>query len=306
MHPADSNVSRRQFLAQAAASLAGKSKRLVIDTHLEVWTINPKFPFHHPEHPDEKPEISATIENEVEEMRNSGLRYAVLINPRYYGWDNSYISYSLHKYPDLFVAHGLINPEDPKVADRLRYWVKEHGFQGMRFSPLYHPNSTWLNSKAHYPLWHEAERLGAVFNFYILPHQMPMLEDMAGRFPGVKVVVDHLGEPDLRSPDPWTNFRKMFRLKKFLQVWISASEPYEISLESFPYRDTWPFFKAVYEEFGGKQLIWGTGYPRPRWELPMEKELAFVDSVLDFYTSEDRKLILGENALRIWKFPKDE
>jgi len=236
-------------------------------------------------------------------MRDYGLRYAVLINPRYYGWDNSYISYSLHKYPDKFVAHGLINPQDPKVVERLRYWVNEHGFQGMRFSPLYHPNSTWLNSKAHYPLWREAEALGVVFNFYILPHQMPMLEDMAGRFPGVKVVVDHLGSPDLKAPDPWRDLRKMFRLKKFPQVWISASEPYEISREGFPYRDTWPFFKAVYEEFGGKQLIWGTGYPRPRWELPMEKELEFVDSALAFYTNEDRERLLGKNALRIWRFP---
>lgn len=50
-------------------------------------------------------------------------------------------------------------------------------------------------------------------------------------------------------------------------------------------------------------MIWGTGYPRPRWELPMEKELAFVDSALDFYTNEDRELLLGKNALRIWKFP---
>ena len=95
----------------------------------------------------------------------------------------------------------------------------------------------------------------------------------------------------------------MFRLKKFPQVWISAAEPYEISKEGFPYRDTWPFFRAVYEEFGGKHLIWRTGYPRPRWELPMDRELAFVDSVLDFYTAEDRELILGKNALRIWKFP---
>ena len=303
MNPAKNAVSRRDFLAQAAAGLAEESRRLIIDTHLEVWTIDPKFPFHHPEHPEAKPDIGAPIENEVEVMRDYGLRYAVLINPRDYGWDNSYISYSLDKYPDRFVAHGLINPEDPKVVERLRYWVKEHGFQGMRFSPLYHPNSRWLNSKAHYPLWREAERLGAVFNFYILPHQMPMLEDMAGRFSGVKVVVDHLGEPDLRGPDPWTDFRKMFRLKKFPQVWISASEPYEISLEGFPYSDTWPFYKAVYQEFGGKQLVWGTGYPRPRWESPMEKELVFVDSVLDFYTREDRELLLGKNALRIWKFP---
>ena len=113
---------------------------------------------------------------------------------------------------------------------------------------------------------------------------MPMLEEMAGRFPGVKIVIDHLGKPDLKQADPWTDFRKMFRLKRFPQVWVSASEP-------------------VYEEFGGRQSIWGTGYPRPRWELPMDKELEFVEQVLDFYSRQDRDLLLGQNALRIWKFP---
>ncbi len=292
-------------MAQLAAGLATAQNRLIIDTHLEVWTLDPRFPFAHPERPNLKVAMPAPIENQVEQMKDFGLKYAVLINPRYFGWDNSYISYSLHKYPNLFVAHGLVNPEDPKVAERLRYWVKEHGFQGMRFSPIYHPKSTWLNSKEHYPLWQEAEKLNAVFNYYILPHQMPMLEDMAGRFSGVKIVVDHLGKPDLKLDDPWPEFRKMFRLKKFPQVWISASEPYELSVtKEYPYRDTIPFFRATYEEFGGKQLIWGTGYPRPRWELPMDKELEFVDKVLDFYSPEDRELLLGKNALRIWRFPE--
>jgi predicted TIM-barrel fold metal-dependent hydrolase len=301
--------SRREFLVTAAGSLgafaAAKRPKLIIDTHLEVWTFDPKFPFHHPERPDlKRVPVEAPIENEVAEMDEFGLKYAVLINPRYYGWDNSYIDYSMHKYPDRFVAHGLLDPLQPDPAGRLRYWINDRGFQGMRFSPIYHPNSTWLNSKEHYPLWKEAERLGAVFNYYILPHQMPMLEDMAGRFPGVKIVVDHLGKPDLKAADPWAEFRNMFRLKKFPQVWISASEPYEISLtKEFPYRDVVPFFKATYEEFGPRQLIWGTGYPKPRWELPMDKELEFVES-LDFYTPADRELILGKNALRIWKFPK--
>src|SRR5204863_5170974 len=171
------NRTRRQFLAAAiagAGATVSAATTPVIDTHLEVWTFDPKFPFHHPERPDlKRTPVEAPIENEVAEMREFGLRYAVLINPRFYGWDNSYISYSLHAYPKLFVAHGLLNPADPDPAGRLRYWVREHGFQGMRFSPIYHPNSTWLNSKEHYPLWREAERLGAVFNFYILPHQMP-------------------------------------------------------------------------------------------------------------------------------------
>jgi predicted TIM-barrel fold metal-dependent hydrolase len=305
IHSGPREIGRRSFLALAAAGLASANPgRLIIDTHLEVWTDDPKFPFRHPEHPELKREpVQAPIENEVAEMREFGLKYAVLINPRVFGWDNSYISYSLHKYPSLFVAHGLLDPLGADPAGRLRYWVQEHGFSGMRFSPLYHPRSTWLNSSDLYPLWREAERLGAVFNFYILPHQMPMLEDMAGRFPGVKIVVDHLGEPDLHAADPWADFRKMFRLKRFPNVWVSASEPYEISLKQFPYRDIYPFFKAVYDEFGGRQLIWGTGYPKPRWEIPMGKELEFVDKILDFYTPEDRELILGKNALRIWKFP---
>jgi predicted TIM-barrel fold metal-dependent hydrolase len=304
-HLREMRGTRRQFLTQAVAlACAAAPAPLIIDTHLEVWTFDAQFPFHHPERPDlKRVPVEAPIENEVQEMREFGLKYAVLINPRFYGWDNSYISHCLHLYPRLFVAHGLLDPEAPDPAGRLRYWIREQGFQGMRFSPLYHPKSTWLNSREHYPLWREAERLGAVFNFYILPHQMPMLEDMAGRFPGVKIVVDHLGKPDLRSADPWPEFRRLFRLKRFPQVWVSASEPYELSLgKDFPYRDTYPFFKAVYEEFGARQLIWGTGYPKPRWELPMDKELEFVNQVLDFYSPADRELILGKNALGIWKF----
>ena len=36
----------------------------------------------------------------------------------------------------------------------------------------------------------------------------------------------------------------------------------------------------------------------------MNQEFEFVDKALDFYTPGDRELILGKNALSIWKFPK--
>jgi hypothetical protein len=35
----------------------------------------------------------------------------------------------------------------------------------------------------------------------------------------------------------------------------------------------------------------------------MDKELEFVDKVLDFYTPQDREQLLGKNAMEIWKFP---
>jgi hypothetical protein len=35
----------------------------------------------------------------------------------------------------------------------------------------------------------------------------------------------------------------------------------------------------------------------------MDKELEFVEKVLDFYNPEARTRLLGENALDIWRFP---
>jgi predicted TIM-barrel fold metal-dependent hydrolase len=120
--------TRRQFLAAAVAAggvAASAATTPIIDTHLEVWTFDPKFPFHHPERPDlKRVDVEAPIENEVSVMREFGLRYAVLINPRFFGWDNSYISDSLHRYPNLFVAHGLLDPAGPDLPARLRYWIR--------------------------------------------------------------------------------------------------------------------------------------------------------------------------------------
>jgi len=36
----------------------------------------------------------------------------------------------------------------------------------------------------------------------------------------------------------------------------------------------------------------------------MDKEIEFVEKICDFYSDADRDLLLGLNAMRIWKFPK--
>ena len=74
-------------IASALASNSGKSfkKRLVIDTHVETWNFDPRFPFKHPENPNLKVAIEAPIENQVKQMKDFNITYGVLINPRYYG-----------------------------------------------------------------------------------------------------------------------------------------------------------------------------------------------------------------------------
>lgn len=314
-------IDRRTFLHSVASSAAGLAaasaaradgagKTPIIDTHMHVWSGDPvRFPFAHPYDPKFKPpEIAATVELLVEEMDESGISHCVLVQTISHGWDNRYLVHCLKAHPKRFRGHGLIDPTDPKVADRLAYWVREHGLAGMRFSPLYYEGKDdWLNAKATHPLWAKAEELGAIFNFFIATPQLPKLEDMVRRFPKVRVVIDHLARVDLKAADPLPEFKKLLALAKYANVWAKVSELNILSPSGkYPYKDTFPWVRRMYDAFGPDRLLWGTGFPgatRAQAGRPsLREELDLIRKEIAFFTAEDRAKILGGNAARLWKF----
>jgi predicted TIM-barrel fold metal-dependent hydrolase len=273
----------------------------VIDTHMHVWSLDwDRYPFSPPEATAKRPEESNTVEEVLEVMERHGVDFTVLVQVRYYGWDNRYVADCLRRYPGKFAAQGLIDPRDPNAAERLTYWMKEHGFAGMRLSPSYDPQPEWLNSRESDPLWRRAEELGAVFNFLIREGQVPQLEEMAERHPGVPVVVDHMGYPDITGET--TN---LLRLARLPNVTVKVTEFYNHSkTKEYPYTDVLPTVRRVYDAFGPQRLMWGTGFVRGErvGRIPYGKELELIREHVPFFTPEDQEWILGRTALKLWKF----
>src|SRR5262249_45706889 len=154
-----------------------------------------------------------------------------------HGWDNRYLFHCLKAYPERFRGQGLIDPTDPKVAEKLEAVMKEPGMTGVRFSPMYYKGKDdWLNAKSSDALWKKAAELGAVFNFFIASEQLPKLEDMARRFPKVKVVIDHLARVDLEAKDPAPEMKKLLALAKYPNVYVKVSELMILSpSKKYPY-----------------------------------------------------------------------
>jgi predicted TIM-barrel fold metal-dependent hydrolase len=163
-----------------------------------------------------------------------------------------------------------------------------------------------MTSGAHRAAWKTAESLGAIFNFFIRTQQLPKLEVMTRAFPGVNVIVDHLAQLDLKADDPNRELSKLLALARYPRVWVKVSELTSISKSGkYPFVDTYPWVRRVYEAFGPDRLLWGTGYPgaaRLRYGRPtLERELLLVREKLPFLSREDREKILGGNAARLWK-----
>ena len=313
--PGSDDLSRRSFLALlAAAPLAAAPRSPLIDAHLHVWTSDAgRFPFAHPNDANFKPpSIAGTIEMALEEMDRHAIDCAVLVQVIYYGWDNRYVAECVRRHPRRFRAQGLIDPTAPDVAAKLEYWMREHRLAGMRFSPIYYKGrDEWITSDAHRQLWKKAEALEAIFNFFIAAPQLARLETMLSAYPDVRVVIDHLARVDLSSPDPDREVTQLTKLARYRNVWVKISELSLLSpSKKYPYADTFPWLKRVYDAFGPGRLLWGTGFPgatraqagRP----PLDQELALIGREIPFFSASDREMILGRNAANLWRLPSRE
>lgn len=282
----------------------------VIDTHMHVWSRGGRrFPFAHPYQDDfVPPPVDGTVETLIRDMDAHGVSHCVLVQVIYHGWDNRYIAHCVKRYPDRLRAHGLIDPTDRHLADKLEYWMCQQGLSGMRFSPIYYKGKdSWMDDAPAHALWKRAEKLGALFNFFISPPQLPRLQRMIRQYPSVPVVIDHLAQMDLAVEDPWPQLKPLLRLSQYPNVSVKVSELASVSASGrYPYRDAYPWVERVYDAFGPDRLLWGTGYPGParaHFQRPtLQEEISLIRSAIPFWDADERAKILGRNAARLWRF----
>lgn len=292
-------LSGTLLTTESPASADDQAKRTPIINGAEhAWVINnPRFPMNPrlSNCPDSSPTHAYSMEYLLGEMKTYGVDKVVISHVCYYGSDNSYTAHCVKSHPDRFagigllVGHGLHRPGDPDNPARLERLMKEDGLSGLRLSPIYDRDKVWLNAPVCYPLWKKAEQLGAVFNIFLAPHQIGQVADMAERFPGVNVVIDHFAMIDILRPDS-EGIDRILALERLPNVFIRTSL-HNPSREQIPFRDMWPYLQRVYDRFGPKRMIYGNFY-----------ELLIMKELIPFFTAADKEWILGKTALGVYRF----
>ena len=121
-----------------------------------------------------------------------------------YRYDNSYILESSDAHPALFSAVVILDAEDAGTPALVRRWVRDHGLAGLRLFGGRRPDGSmpWLNSPAALRSWAVAQEAGIVMDLEVLAQggggpSIPAIMALARAHPDVRVVLDHLLEPEM-------------------------------------------------------------------------------------------------------------
>ena len=269
----------------------------LVESHVHIWTTrDPRFG-RHPDS-DYTPDLEAAPADLFRAQDQiGGVAWTVLIQPRYYLWDNSYLIQAAEAYPDRLVVAGRVDPLAPDAPHALRDLMRHPGLHGIRLAPNSGPEPRWLDHVSQDPLWETAADSNATIGLLINWRLLPQADAMAARHPDVTVVIDHLGSPDYRDPDSLTN---LLTLAERPNVFVKVSGYPNGTRAAHPYRQAHPFIERVYRAYGAQRLMWGTDWPVC---LSSASYKEAFDSAwnLPFLSDADREWIFARTAKRAWR-----
>lgn len=242
-----------------------------------------------------------TAEGMVARMDESGIDQAVLVQATTnYGYDNSYVLDSSRRRPERFVAVGTVDPLRPDAADNLKTAAGEGGLSGVR---LFTSGSTvptqgeWFIAPETFPFWEQAAELALPVCLQMrLGAATKALVELLERFPEVKVLLDHIGYPDIAA-SPAHAGAEVAELAAHPGLHLKLTHR---NLERL--RDAGEqagdFLGPVVEAFGAERIAWGSNCPAAEQSLP--ELLTLAREVLAGLPEHDRQEIFAGTARRLY------
>jgi predicted TIM-barrel fold metal-dependent hydrolase len=245
-------------------------------------------------------ERPTTVETLIAAMNDAGVaKAAVVHSSTTYGFDNSYVVDGCNQYPGRLAAVGSVDVLQSDAPAVIRDWV-ERGLAGLRLftggsTKEFDPSE--LDDPRSFPAWDLLARLNIPMCIQTGPVGLPQVTALARRFPGVNIILDHLGRPDVLDGPPYANAQSLFDLAPLSNIYLKLTprifddvKKGQASAESF--------FPRVVAAFGADRLAWGSNFPTSPGTL--SEILATAQAGLASLTEDDRAWIFGRTAQKLY------
>jgi predicted TIM-barrel fold metal-dependent hydrolase len=243
-------------------------------------------------------------------VKQAGIRGVVIVHPEPYQDDHRYLEYCFahEPSPGFFKGTCLFDPVAPATPARMSELVGKypgrivalriHKVHAVGSAPLTSGaiKDRDLRSPAMLDTWRAAGRLGIGIQVQFVPGWAPQIGELAGKFPDVPVILDHLGRAGGGTP---AQYQEVLKLALFPKVYMKYSAVNYSSREAYPHRDARVIVRRAYDAFGPDRMIWGgLGHTIPEFE----KAVALFEEMFAFAAAGDRDKIRSLTAARLFRW----
>jgi len=246
-------------------------------------------------------DCSARAEWVVAEFDAAGVDVGVVVQEYMDGEQNVYVEGVQRRFPGRFFVHGLPDYFQPdRVANEAADLIAR-GFRGLKL-PAGHlaMGKIGLDDARFMPIWEQMEAQDCILAVD-LPEgqdQVPQMERILKHCPKLHVALGHFG---MVTRGGWPGQLHLCRHQNVYMetggiIWLYRAEGY-------PFRGAIEAIHRAKNDVGIEKLMWGSDWPRTMVDFTYRQSLDFIRKEDVGLSEAEKKLLLGENASRLYRLP---
>ena len=236
------------------------------------------------------------VDQLIAEQDRAGIDKAALVQASTcYGHDNSLVADAVAAHPQRFTGVFSCDILAADACETMAHWMAR-GLTGLR---LFTTGSTmpgqagWLDDPRTFPAWQLAADRQLPVCLQMTPQGIPAIEGILERFPGLRVVLDHLARPVQDDGPPYHGAESLWRLARSPGVYLKLTERNIVGARAgLATPET--FFGQLVSTFGANRIAWGSNYPAS--ERPLAELVTLAQEALAFLPESDRRWIFRGTA----------
>lgn len=202
--------------------------------------------------------------------------------------------------PSIAGVVGWADFDAPDAVETITRLAANPLLVGLR--PMIHdiPDPDWMLSPAVGRCLAAVQAQGLVFDALVRPVHLSRLIVLADRFPGLSIVLDHGGKPDIRNrkDEPWASDIAALARRPNVAVKLSGllteAAPGEGMYHLYPYT------RVLLESFGPERVLFGSDWPVLNLAASYADWLDIVERTIAGLSAEAQAAIMGGNAARLY------
>lgn len=225
-------------------------------------------------------------------MDTVGVRKAVLVQPSFYGTDNSAMLHTMAAYPDRFAGVAVV---DADISDTSLMSMHKIGVRGIRVNLAYRGGLSIAGARR---LSARIADLG--WHVQVLT-TLASLDEAESLTTTTDIVLDHFGFLDPTQGVDGPDFQRLLVLLEKGRCWLKLSAPYRLATKTGPgYEDLTPFVNALVKA-NPERLIWGSDWPHTDLYQDMPDDGKLIRALSSWVPSEEaRQKILVTNPAHLY------